>query len=904
MRQLSLYIGGKAVDLNDDSLVVMNYTAEELSNPTIVKNSYSQQITLPATPNNNDIFGNIYRLDRSTVLSGAYIGTAFNPLVRTPFRILDNLGQVVESGYVKLDSISRKGADITYAISLYGGLGSFFYTLSYDDEGNKLTLADLPYIDGSDGELNFNINATEVKNAWGVLSGSQLPIDTNNPERWQVLNFVPAYTGIPEDFDANKAVAKITNSQGVGIAYGMELQQTDSGAIYSTVDGWTLINLGKDHTGEDMKEFRSYLQRPAISFKRIVQAIQDLATQKGFTLNLDPTFFSTSNPYYDKAWIILPSMRSIEFASDKKTGTLSGGDGALVNNRNIPLNFSEIVGTGDTTITATASMSAYGVWDASDQAVAKAGGMRFTRPNGDYNICCVMQLVATTTGGTRIGSDVVVLMDDNTSVSGATLLSNMGYHPVGNAAIVECRGYYRYDGRSKNFKWSGELPSFQISGTNIESAYLNVRWNQPRPTLYIPHYGISDIIWDDVALEECYVDFSGTYDFASFTGTRTGSLFTKQNLLRSEYTPIDYLLSYAKTFGLVFSYDKATDTITLLPRDTYYRSGMTIDFSERIDYSQEGAITPNLIESRFLEFKNESEGAYIEIEEARSGRAYGSQRVNTGDEFSRETKNAIDNNTFRGAAQVLRRSKYNTLIEEGGQYVPSVFVDADVKYTLYLNGEGKEFPVLTPTNQASIEYMNAEHPTYDAEPRVQLHDGEDKPLDIADILVFYNGTDRYTPEPYQVFRVTDDNDYMSQLNEGTPCWLMDVAGTLDTSLPLPRFGRYVFNGAEITHSLDFGTPGQIDIPSVTLPESASVYSRGWKSYLADRYDLDTRVVRAKVDMRGLQVGERLLRNFYYFEGCYWVLNKIINYSLTSDAPVECEFVKVNNRDNYQNGQNY
>lgn len=899
MRQLSLYIGGKAVDLNDDSLVVMNYTAEELSNPTIVKNSYSQQITLPATPNNNDIFGNIYRLDRSTVLSGAYIGTSFNPLVRTPFRILDNLGQVVESGYVKLDSISRKGADITYVISLYGGLGSFFYTLSYDDEGNKLTLADLPYIGGSDGELDFNITAKAVKDAWYVLGG-RAPLNGYRLDRWGVINFVPTYNGIPEDFDASKAVAKIANSQGVGIAYGMEPQQTDSGAVYSTVDGWTLINLGKDHTGEDMKEYRSYLQRPAISIRKVFEAIQQLATSKGFTLNLDPTFFSTSNPYYDKAWMVLPSMRSVEFASDKKTGTVTGTSGVSLlygedtTNIYIDLESSEELGAGDITI------SGVPILDAFYNTSAGVQNLRFTKEDGVFNICCVMQLIATTEGGNEIGSNLVVFMDDRTSAQGATLVQNMiddaGYVPVGSPTISECRGNFS----GYPLRWDGAETKFTLSATSITSLRLRATWNVTPPSLYAKVSGVGTYVqpirWG--------VEFSGTYNFASFTGARTGSLFTKQNLLRSEYTPIDYLLSYSKTFGLVFSYDKATDTITLLPRDTYYRSGMTIDFSERIDYSQEVAITPNLIESRFLEFKNESEGAYIEIEEARSGRAYGSQRVNTGDEFSKETKNAIDNNTFKGAAQVLRRSKYNTIIEEGGQYVPSVFVDADVKYTLYRNGEGKEFSVLTPTNQASIEYMNPELPTYDAEPRVQLHDGEDKPLDIADILVFYNGTDRYTPEPYQGFRVTDDNDYMSQLNEGTPCWLMDVAGTLDTSLPLPRFGRYVFNGAEITHSLDFGTPGQIDIPSVTLPESASVYSRGWKSYLADRYDLDTRVVRAKVDMRGLQVGERLLRNFYYFEGCYWVLNKIINYSLTSDAPVECEFVKVNNRDNYQNGQNY
>lgn len=903
MRQLSLYIGGMAVDLNDDSLVVMNYTAEELSNPTIVKNSYSQQITLPATPNNNDIFGNIYRLDRSTVLSGAYIGTAFNPLMRTPFRILDNLGQVVESGYVKLDSISRKGADITYVISLYGGLGSFFYTLSYDEEGNKLTLADLPYIDGSDGELDFNINASEVRNAWGVLAGTQLPLDANNPDRWKVLNFVPAYTGIPEDFDASKAVAKIADSQGRSIAYGMPISQvegTTSLRNYTTFNGWTLVNFNKDHTAEDMKEYRSYLQRPAISIRKVFEAIQQLATLKGFTLNLDPTFFSTSNPYYDKAWLILPSMRSVEFASDKKTGSVTGTSGwdlmygDSTTNIYVNLESSEELGIGDITISGVPKLKAF------YNTSVGVESLRFTKEGGVFNICCVMQLIATTEGGNEIGSNLVVFMDDRTPAQGATLVQNMiddaGYVPVGSPTISECRGHFS----GYPLRWNGGETKFTLSATSITSLRLRATWNVTPPSLYAKPRGM-EVTTEPIRWS---VEFSGAYDFASFIGARTGSLFTKQNLLRSEYTPIDYLLSYSKTFGLVFSYDKATDTITLLPRDAYYRSGETIDLTERIDYSQEVAITPNLIESRFLEFKNESEGAYIEIEEARSGRAYGSQRVNTGDEFSKETKNAIDNNTFRGAAQVLRRSKYNTIIEQGTQYIPSVQIDADVKYTLYYRGESKEYPVSTPDATANITYLNPDFPTYDAEPRVQLHDGEDKPLDIADILVFYNGTDRYTPEPYQVFRVTDDNDYMSQLNEGKPCWLMDVEGILNVDLPLPRFGRYVFNGAEITHSLDFGTPGQIDIPSVTLPESASVYSRGWKSYLADRYNLDTRVVRAKVDMRGLQVGESLLRNFYYFEGCYWVLNKIINYSLTSDAPVECEFVKVNNRDNYQNGQNY
>lgn len=893
-RELTLYIGNQAVELGDDSLIVMNYTAEELSNPTIVKNSYSQQISIPSTPNNDKIFGAIYRLDRSTISSTSYTGVNFSPLVRTPFVIYDSLGRIVESGYMKLDSIKRVGNKATYGISLYGGLGSFFYSMSYDDEGNKLTLADLPYIDGSDGELDFNITAEVVRNAWGVIAGQQLPSGSFRGNRWEVLNFVPAYNGIPEDFDASKAVAKITDSQGRLNAFGVTLTEGD----YSTINGWTLLNLGKDYTGEDMKEFRSYLQRPAISFRHIVEGVQALATTKGFSFNLDPDFFNASNPYYDKAWMLLPSLRSVEFASGKKVGSLTGGQdytsGADIT---LPLQFSEdITELGQTSINASVDFSAF-----YDNAFG-VKTLRFTKGGGVFNICCVMQLIVTTEGGTDIGSNLVIVMDNNTSTSGTTLVQNLestGYTPIGSPQISECRGYYTREGAG--FKWVGDDINFEVSGNNIVSARLRVTWNviPPQMYAYIPSLGTEDA--EDVRWR---LSFNGTFEFASFTGARTGSLFTKKSLLRSEYSPIDYLLSYAKSFGLVFSYDKENNSVSLQPRNSYYAGGETIDLSKRIDYSQSIDITPNMIESRFLEFKNESEGAYVESEEQRTGRAYGSQRVNTGDEFSKETKTAIEGNAFKGCAQVLRRSKYNTILSQDGYAVPSVFVDADITYTLYNNNEGKEFPITTPDITASITYLNPSYPTYDAEPRLQLHESDNKMLDISDILVFYNGTDRLTPTAYQRFRITDDDDSMIYLNEGNPCWLMDMEGILDTSLPLPRFGRYVVNGSIITHSLDFGTPEQIDIPNITHPEGVTLYERFWQAFLADRYNVDTRVVRAKVDLRGLRVGENLLRNFYFFENSFWVLNRIINYSLTGDVPVECEFIKVHNQANYTQGQNY
>ena len=40
-RKISLYIADRQVDLDDQSFILFNYAMEDLSNPTIVKNSFS-----------------------------------------------------------------------------------------------------------------------------------------------------------------------------------------------------------------------------------------------------------------------------------------------------------------------------------------------------------------------------------------------------------------------------------------------------------------------------------------------------------------------------------------------------------------------------------------------------------------------------------------------------------------------------------------------------------------------------------------------------------------------------------------------------------------------------------------------------------------------------------------------
>ena len=133
-RKITLYIDGRKADLQDDSLVLFNYTREDLERPTVVKNSYSQQITLPGTPANNRIFGHLFRPDRTTAYGGSSSGPDYNPMRKTPFVIFEDTGEVLEAGYVKLDSVDRTGP--AWHVTLYGGLGSFLFGLSYDEVWN------------------------------------------------------------------------------------------------------------------------------------------------------------------------------------------------------------------------------------------------------------------------------------------------------------------------------------------------------------------------------------------------------------------------------------------------------------------------------------------------------------------------------------------------------------------------------------------------------------------------------------------------------------------------------------------------------------------------------------------------------------------------------------------------
>lgn len=701
-RKVSLYIADTKVDLDDDSLILFNYTKDDLSNPTAVKNSYSHKVTLKGTPTNNKLFGDIFRMDRQTLYSEGFAGAFFDPMRKTPFQIFDETSAVLESGYIKLDNVSRNGNDISYTVTLYGGLGSFFYGLTYNGDGTKRTLADLSYltIDGRRvNTMSVYASSETIKDAWSYLSGGSYDFDY-----WNIVNFAPCYNGIPEDFDANKALMRGAAVYGNGV-----VKQTIDGVEYYQKTGTNsnLATFANPHTEWELCDLRWYLQRPVISMRSIIEAICYSGNNGGYVVDLDLSFFNSDNAAYYDAWLTLP----------------------------------------------------------------------------------------------------MILKDDRNS--------------------TEC---------------------------------IN-------------------------------------------------------SLLRATLSPAEYLLSFAKMFGLVFKYDTGTKKVSILSRNTFYQQNSdVVDLSKRINKSETIDITPITAKSKWYQFGNKVIGQFAEEYQKDYGRLYGIQRINTGYEFDVTVTDLTKDIHFKDAVDVMesnrmfayRSSRYSNKI------LPVFLLPAYEEVTVQLWGtvtaedgstSEQSIDVTMKANATGLEYDNPNNPFGDWLPKVQLHGSENKPEDGSNVLLIYGGM-KETPSfniGQKRYRITDDSQDMVTLNEGVPCWDLTGDGIEITSLPSFRRVLTTEDGSSIIQSYEWGEPFARAVPMIKTGGN-TLYDLWWKNYLTDLYNDDTRIMKCKVDLRGLQIGQQLLQRFFWYEGSIWVLNKISNYSMTTYDDVECEFIKVNEVSNYKNGQ--
>lgn len=908
-----LYINGSLVDINDESLIVLTYTMEQLNNPTAVKNTYSHEVTLPSTSRNDILFSHFYRNDYK-------VGVAnFSPLQRVPFEIYNEMSEIVEGGYIKLDEVSLDRVSHTYKVTLYGGLGSFFYAMGYDEQGEALSLGDLQYMANVANEnlLNFRASADVVSNAWLLMQSR---------EQYKVLNFAPMYNGKPSgEFDAETAIYLAQRRSYFGddttsivnpvAGLPTDVSQMQPTNLYNINDGGvqpmvyaTKVKLDSARTEWEMKDLRAYLQRPVLSVRKFVEAVQRRATAYGYTLNLDSAFFNDNNPYYQDAWLTLPSLQSLAKDSTEAQVALSASLTISSNStqtQDISYTLPNIQGYDygkefknvKIQIPEVAIQLNEEVMPRIYRSVSLQGQ---SRGRWAY-IAWFLQAYIEDANGNIVGVSNVAVLNNTPQQSASDIAISAEYTPymVGNNApeynSFDATFYKASDGickATRNIELAiPSAPNAERVVLRVEKRTYNNTPSQQPTNVVFPDVFDQDYADDYFAFSGVANSVYGTADLSAYETIRSGVVVNKADLFDIGKTPLEVLLSYCKLFGLVWLYEPNSKVVTLMPRNKFY-SGDNIDIEERIDRSKEMTIKPFEFDKRFYDFELETQGEWAEQYADKYGKPYGAQRVNTGYNFDRDAKNLLEGNALRGGAEVLEQSKYYCNITEDGKVCPSVFIGG-AEFTQYGAEDNEEVAVTAPTRNATIEYFNDLY-GYDYFSKLQMHKADNSPIDTGGTLLLYKGSINPVGTPYERFRLSDDIPDMALLNDGKLCWILE--GSWTTSLGISRMPHFVrVNGV----SLDMGVPQELDNPDADTEEvQNSIYTQYWRRYLQDRYSVDSRVCECYVDLRGLQVGNRLFRNFYYFDNAVWALNKISNYSMNTIGSTLCEFVKIQDISNY------
>ena len=938
-QDIRLYLAGQRADLGKDTRILYNYKITDTQNPTAVKNSFSKSIVLEGTDNNNAIFGEIYDLARLQQYgAGEYSGKDFNPLKRAEFVLyIDN--EIFETGYFKLTLVEKTGNKINYSITLYGGLGEFLYNLQEAEGGNKLEFKDLKLIRDTEGEepipdLGFTIGKDTVNTAWNEIQSYS--------SKYSTLNFVPCYNGVPEDFGANTTLINL---------YGHSYNLNNVTGI-SSYHYWAKGEASRNLTEWETRDLRCHLQRPALRVKHLLNSVCVPENNGGYRVELDNHFFNSDNPYYEDTFITLNLIKDINGEGEENVTTITGATLGEEDFRNdtydieTDVDFSEFTNLNmeievNMTPRDTVTGSSYYMSTWKDITPDFTLLSRFIR-DYEYYSAVILQLVAYDEKGKEVAQSAAYILTSQVpgkDTPDFTPLMNK------NATVYEWKTVYgRFDRVSasqytfvdnngnptrirfsfpsstafRTLKLRVQRPYFEnykytFMGGTVQGSYgdgAGYLWLNPFEK-FKDNYDLSEIhaLRSAIMLDDIQIsDF--TANATRYGGFLSGKFVPQDRLLTLGITPGEFLLSFTKLFGLHIWKDPVEKVIYIADRDTFYHRNEIVSLQDYIDRGKAIKITPQVAKAKWYDFNVEQHESQANNQYTETyGTDFGLARVNTSFDFDSENISVYEGQ-FKGAVQVLESSPY---YYNDFNLWPVYCYNGFTLTTYAMSGtvlEGTEHTVNTLNTPGEVKAypINAEYNGFDIFDKPQFHT-EGNSAGEGDLsLVFFVGMVPCSADTAGFVRywLTDDLEEMVGLNDKTPCWILtdserDYNGNIIAiqRYELPKFSRYITYGdnGKITHTLDFGKTLETYVPGTVLTSGCSIYEKVWKDYIGDMYDVNSRILNCSVLIRG-QVNPNWLRRFYYFDQNYWRLNQVKEWDPGVYNTTLCEFLKVNDLNNY------
>ena len=939
--EVRIYLENYQIDTDDNSIIAMTMCYSYLEDPTTVAGDYSKTIKIPGTVNNNKIFGQIWNLDRTVLYGDSNTSVYFNPSKKTEAKIY--IGpELFKTGYVQLNNIIKDKNVITYEITFYSELCNVLHNLL----DSSLCNLNLPS-NGLRHNINaFNINSinNSTSNNLGNYMKYGLTIDG-------VYDGFRADYWLTKDSSGNLAVAQMDNN---GTKYDTAMiLQAYSPKVRPMVFVQTLLNQIRDDYNRDSSTkliydddyffngANPYCVNSVMACKTYdtdnASTIQISSNAENFNASFGPDggrvrlmLIPGSSSYIDEnGYLDLSSftaMADLRFEVMLRiTGTLNqsqwqSATSSYSNNYYGRRFTSDITYIQPTIVLVDAETDADVTYLQSTNTPWKSSEIPLYEQNSDYYYPYIV-------------SPIIYEQEANTPTF------ELAFR---NAFITEVRNEYIPNPNTGQSTWV-EVPEYNKMYSNLNTkGYLELEddyhdsetYDNIGVTDFFPFvfstYGTSNLtkkykvyvefttrsnklkcvnkgntnteinitgwtVYGRCGIAENYENNNRTYifrnrqNFQAFnaslhpncpvvstsgknclfsgnTGITSGSYVSFKDMVDSDVTQGDFLINFSKLFGLVYDTDSIAydNTIRLKTRNSYHKNYKIIDWTDKIDYSKSFKQTPLTFKTKYLSLAYNPMESYYEKKYLKTyDDAYGIQKIDTGFDFNDNTTQLINNQLFKQTVMVKGEALLN------GGPVPAYF--------------DKENNERSPIDaQYSLLFWNQDSSLNNYSPNIQI---------IDDVLEMHDASIGGDEEPCWV-DTSRVSDYISvKLHAPSTLRSHEIQQSADKKI------TQVF-------SWDLGYPqsNYAKWSTSTYPSSATIYSNYWKSYIADLYDVNTRILKCYVYLSPTDMTKFSFKNFVKIGDTLWHPNQIIDYNPLSKNPVQVELIKVNDISAYTDSQ--
>ena len=437
---------------------------------------------------------------------------------------------------------------------------------------------------------------------------------------------------------------------------------------------------------------------------------------------------------------------------------------------------------------------------------------------------------------------------------------------------------------------------------------------------------------------------------------KTGDYISTGTLFTGTDTPANYLLSIIKMFGLFMDYDYEEKVVTIRDRWNLYEKSNYMTLKE-LKVSDGVKLDQLNFDNKYYDLKWKELGSGVEKEYKESyNDDYGSQRIDTGYQFASGSKDFIDNFIFgnaidsTGQAQYYGRAiferpegtpykSYPVLLGGDDYWSRLVYAKKNPNSPDYLD-DTRDVCINGPVLYRGIKDVEGGfdrgklriNPYWEKDsklildpvPKVNMTDSSGKEIEGKNVVIRFGGwvspklySYDYQGNPEEVTSVgspyvlSDDlpSEFANAYCGGKNCWIDTNGKSSLFTIPvdaIPSFTRYEYDFGEIysiNNRLDFGDPKELYVNSselTILPNNLYSY---WRNYLSDLYNVNTKVMKVKVE-RGCLGGpggagtkpKDAFGELYWFDNSIWALNKM---TTGGGDLVDCEFIRVNDIHNYK-----